>query len=252
MRKYLLVFLIPALACLAQSPAPVSRVNSVDTVPGQPFMAAIEVKRVQTLLDGNHVVTMALGRIARDSQGRVRQDLPQAQTSASADASAARFASIYDPVAGFAYLLDAHSHTARKRLLGAAGYGPAPPSVRAASAGGPSPQPQVPASTQNRDLRTSTTSESLGAEVIEGVSADGERTTRTIPEGQAGNEQPMAVTLESWFSAELRAVVLTRSNDPRTGEVTRKLTNIQRIEPPASLFDVPPDYKIIEPESPQN
>jgi hypothetical protein len=40
----------------------------------------------------------------------------------------------------------------------------------------------------------------------------------------------------------LRVLVLTRHNDPRSGESTYRLVNIVRAEPDASLFQVPSDY----------
>jgi hypothetical protein len=39
---------------------------------------------------------------------------------------------------------------------------------------------------------------------------------------------------------------MSRRTDPRTGETTFRLTNINRSEPAGSLFEVPGDYKIIE------
>ncbi len=40
----------------------------------------------------------------------------------------------------------------------------------------------------------------------------------TIPAGQVGNELPIQVVSESWFSAELQAVVMSKHSDPRMGE----------------------------------
>jgi hypothetical protein len=39
---------------------------------------------------------------------------------------------------------------------------------------------------------------------------------------------------------------MTKHSDPRFGEITYRLTRIDRREPPPSLFQVPPDYKILE------
>ena len=41
-------------------------------------------------------------------------------------------------------------------------------------------------------------------------------------------------------------MVMTRHSDPRTGETTYKLTNLNRSEPAKSLFEVPTDYTIKE------
>jgi hypothetical protein len=67
-----------------------------------------------------------------------------------------------------------------------------------------------------------------------------------IPAGRIGNDQPLNVVSESWYSAELQMVVLSKRSDPRSGESTFRLTNINRGEPSRTLFDVPSDYKVNE------
>ena len=84
--------------------------------------------------------------------------------------------------------------------------------------------------------------ESLGTQTIEGVSAEGTRTTRTIPAGEIGNERPLEITSEVWTSPDLQMVVLSKRNDPRIGETVYKLTNIQRADPDPSLFQVPSGF----------
>jgi hypothetical protein len=86
--------------------------------------------------------------------------------------------------------------------------------------------------------------EDLGSQVVEGVAATGTRTTTTIPAGSIGNEQPIVIVSEQWFSPELKVLVMTKHSDPRTGETTYRLTNIAQSEPARSLFEVPPDYTL--------
>jgi hypothetical protein len=74
--------------------------------------------------------------------------------------------------------------------------------------------------------------------------AEGTRTTTTIPAGDLGNEQPIHIVDERWYSPELQVVVMTRHSDPRSGETTYRLTNISRTEPSAALFQVPSDYAV--------
>jgi hypothetical protein len=89
--------------------------------------------------------------------------------------------------------------------------------------------------------------ESLGSRMIEGVAADGVRTTMTIPAGAVGNVSPIDVVTERWTSKELQMEVLITRRDPRAGDTTYRLTNIVRAEPPADLFVVPHDYTVHEP-----
>ena len=84
---------------------------------------------------------------------------------------------------------------------------------------------------------------SLGTRDFDGVKAQGTQTTHTIPAGAIGNEKPIVITRERWFSPELQLVVFVRNADPRTGETTYRLTNVKRGEPPADLFRVPADFR---------
>jgi hypothetical protein len=88
--------------------------------------------------------------------------------------------------------------------------------------------------------------EDLGKQNIEGVEAQGTRVTITIPAGEIGNERPIEIVNERWYSPDLQMDVMTRHNDPRTGETTYRLTNINRSEPSKSLFEVPADYTVSE------
>lgn len=86
----------------------------------------------------------------------------------------------------------------------------------------------------------------LGKQLIEGVEAEGSRTTVTIPAGEVGNERPIEIVSERWYSPELQLVVMTRNSDPRSGETIYKLTNISKSEPSKSLFEVPAGYTVKE------
>jgi hypothetical protein len=89
--------------------------------------------------------------------------------------------------------------------------------------------------------------EQLGSKLIEGVQATGIRTTITIPAGQMGNEKPIEIVDERWYSDELKITVLSEHNDPRTGRTLYSLKNVSRAEPDPALFRVPADYKMSEP-----
>jgi hypothetical protein len=79
---------------------------------------------------------------------------------------------------------------------------------------------------------------------IDGLAVEGHKTSETIPAGQIGNEQPITITSEEWRSPDLKVLVLTKHNDPRSGESTYRLANVLRGEPDPSLFMVPPDYTV--------
>jgi len=88
-----------------------------------------------------------------------------------------------------------------------------------------------------------TRTEELGEQSIEGVNARGTRTITTIPAGAIGNERPIETVYEKWYSPDLQMIVYSKHSDPRFGEQTYRLTNINRTEPDSSLFQVPSGYK---------
>ena len=88
--------------------------------------------------------------------------------------------------------------------------------------------------------------EKLGKQMIEGVECEGTRITTTLPAGAIGNENPIQTIHENWVSTDLKMTILTKHTDPRFGETTYRVININRAEPDPGLFTVPSDYKIQE------
>lgn len=196
------------------------------TVKGAPYSATAVTENIQTLKDGTSIARKDTASVYRDSDGRTRIEQTISKIGPFAASGQARqMTSIQDPVAGVHYVLDAQNKTAQK--------------MKARS--GPGPRPQ------NHQLSSSSAkTESLGTQVIEGVQAEGTRTTFTIPAGQIGNDRPIDIVDERWYSPDLQVVVLSKHSDPRMGEHVYRLTNISRSEPARTLFDVPSDYSVTE------
>ena len=95
-------------------------------------------------------------------------------------------------------------------------------------------------------MRKKNAGEPLGRQMIEGVNAEGTRNVETIEAGKIGNDRPIQVTNENWYSEELQMTVMTKHSDPRTGDETFRMTNIHRGEPGAYLFQPPAGYQINE------
>jgi hypothetical protein len=110
-------------------------------------------------------------------------------------------------------------------------------------------QPGMPGMALSSGSEKNAQKESLGTQMIEGVQAEGTRTTFTIPAGSIGNDLPIQVVSERWYSPELQTVVMTKHSDPRMGDTVYRLTNINRNEPAPSLFQAPPDYTTLSPEN---
>jgi len=245
-------------------------------VRGAPYSATITNESVQTLADGNRIVQTSSGSTARDSQGRTRQDFALPAIGNLSAAEAPRLVFIQDPVAQTSYTLNLAEKTAQKLPMppplpppsGAGGSvpeagvtfsvptaGPAPGldaagpvHVTSGAAVGPGDGP-VSAMTFHKLLaegQGQATTEDLGTQTMEGVIVTGVRTTRTIPAGAIGNDKPIVIVTEVWTSPDLKTIVSSKRSDPRMGEQTFKLTNLVRAEPDASLFTVPPDFRLAD------
>ena len=225
-------------------------------VKNAPYSADIVTESTQNLADGNHIRQSTTAKFYRDSEGRTRSEQSVNLNGLAASASLPQVIFISDPVAGVNYALNTKDRTASKSTWTSRGWsgrgGPPPDQAHAGplarrgpgpgpDGAGPGPGPR-PHGFNSQNVKT----ESLGSKNVEGVMADGTRTTMTIPAGQMGNELPIQVVTESWYSAELHAEVLYRHSDPRTGETVRKLANISRSEPSRTMFEAPPDYKVSE------
>jgi hypothetical protein len=97
---------------------------------------------------------------------------------------------------------------------------------------------------RNGDAAGDVTSTALGTQTVNGVEAQGTRYIQTIPAGAIGNEKPIVMTTERWYSPELQMYVLTKTTDPVRGDSVRQLTNIQMGAPDPALFQVPSDYSV--------
>jgi TonB family protein len=106
-----------------------------------------------------------------------------------------------------------------------------------------------PAKSARSVTKPTTNTERLDKQKIEGVECEGERAVTTMPVGTIGNDRPIQTVNETWYSPELRIMILSKRSDPRFGESTYSVTNITRTEPYAELFQPPADYKLIDPEA---
>lgn len=94
-------------------------------------------------------------------------------------------------------------------------------------------------------FKTDSKTEALGVQNFEGVDAEGTRTTTTIPAGAIGNERPIDIIYERWYSKDLQMIISSKHSDPRFGDQTYKLTNIIRTNPDLTLFTLPADFKML-------
>lgn len=230
------------------------------SVKGVPLCAAITTEHTQSFADGNRIHTSENSSLCRDSQGRTRRESALNLLGAGPQGSAPKLVTIVDPVAGVRYTLDPDNKIAHKMTLQAPGSLAAIPDgppkgerVFYQKFGGPESttppsdvffQKVVPDNDEHLP-----TIENLGDQTINGIRADGTRMTTTIPSGKLGNDKPISVTSERWYSSDLKATVMTKHNDPWAGELKTEFTSVNTSEPDPSLFTVPGDYRIVDDKS---
>lgn len=217
------------------------------TVKGAPYSGEATTETEQVLADGNRIRRRNATTVYRDSEGRTRREMALGAIGPlAANGGARQTVFINDPVAGVNYVLDPAERTARKMTRRERPMrGGEKASAREARPGGGDvliQRAKIAGASDRPQPRT----ESLGKRMIEGVEAEGTRITLTLPAGEIGNERPIEIVTERWFSPDLKTIVLSRRSDPRMGETTYKLTNIRRTEPLRSLFEPPPDYTLKE------
>ena len=230
-------------------------------IKGAPFCATVVTEHTQNLSDGNRIHTSESSQLCRDTQGRTRREGGLNLLGAAPEASTPRLITIVDPVAGFRYLLDTGSKTAQKLPISADKFfvssnapaasgdpGKGDPLVIIDRSGlGPDAMVHNMTITRTRDDSAAPpNSENLGDQTIEGIRAHGTRVSRVIPAGKMGNEKPITVTSERWFSSDLKEDVITKHDDPWAGELKTEFKNVSTAEPDPSLFTVPADYRMLE------
>jgi hypothetical protein len=227
--------------------------NPGNVVAGAPYSADRVFEHVQTLADGTHIrQENSTEHVARDSQGRTRIERPLLNGSTSQGAPSITLIQIFDPVAGAGYILDEQNKVAHRVPMRPVDVPPARASGGVVVSNGVSIEvgsSGVVATggvVQPRQARPSSTQEKLGEQTIEGVVAEGTRSSTTWPVGAQGNDRPITETNETWYSRELQMAVLSKRNSPQPGESITKLINISRAEPSAALFVPPPDYTVVD------
>ncbi len=223
---------VPACTASAE-PATFPRpsTNNVRVVTGAPYSALGTSETITTLPDGNRIVRQNRIRQWRDSDGRTRAEYSLSSIGGPLPLELHTTVTVIDdPGARERYMLQPGEKIAVTM--------PIVPCRRAALDPDPSVGPPHPA---NLPMQVSA-QVLLGERRLDGETVAGSRIEATIPAGAIGNEQPIRMSAEQWYGKDLQVVVEATYQDPRTGETKYKLSDIDRAEPDAKLFQVPDDY----------
>jgi len=95
------------------------------------------------------------------------------------------------------------------------------------------------------------TREDLGKSNMSGVDVVGTRETRVIAAGVLGNDRPLSVTKEFWYSPQLGLNMLVKRIDPRFGVQTFTVTEVGLAEPDPKYFQLPAGYTVRDMREPE-
>jgi len=228
----------------------------IQGISGAPYSATQTTERIQTLADGTHITQPGQKIVIyRDSVGRMRTEttLRNPDPLGSNEPGPVEV-TIVDPVAGFRYQFNLKDKVIQRFAIPAPRLATAPRPPANAPPQGIAPTGVVggirPTTGVVARNHPNASSESLGSQMIEGVTAEGTRITTTFAVGTIGNDREIVVSNEMWFSKQLGITVWRKASDPRSGDSTTKLANISLVEPDAVLFVPPADYSIKDMSSP--
>ncbi len=206
---------------------------AVPPLPGAPFTATVTTEWKRTLDDGS-VVTIGNHRtIARDNTGRIfqeRRDLYPAGDPRENEINRLEFA-------------DPRAHTISTCW----------PEARICQVNYYFASTAAPASTPAGPLEGGKgflTRIDLGTDSVSGVETIGTRETTTIDGGAIGNDRPISIVKEFWYSQQLGINIVEKRQDPRYGAQTFTVSPIILGEPDATLLDIPAGFRIDDKRTP--
>ncbi len=239
MARALLAFLFAASA-FAQAPAPthapdrraLDRIAPLDLPPkpSAPFMAIAKTLWVETLPDGSTVTRQNERVVARDMDGRIFQERRSFIPVPNPDNEKSNaYMNVYsDPL----------KHTLANcnpnmKVCNLFDY------YNAVNA------PEAPAGLQ-LDKRTFLTRENLGADTFDDVEVQRSREIYSFFSQTIGNTKTILRTVQYWYSPQLGVNLQVKRHDPRDGDQTLWLTDLNLTAPDPTTFEIPQGYKIID------
>jgi len=215
----------PTTPSLPQERSPGVHGISIPSVPGLPFFATAVIESEREWPDGSPQIRRTINIIARDAQGRTRNEVRRLEPEGFHGSPELMSVRIFDPQTRIRTTYEPALKTGRREFV------PKKPSESGVS---------------NSAIRT----EDLGTTTLNGLETKGTRRTYTISGVTTADGEPVEVEDEAWYSPELHLNLLIRHSDRRVGAQTIGVSGLKREEPPASLFEVPQGYQIVDVPAP--
>jgi hypothetical protein len=192
----------------------------------------------QVLTDGNVITKTRTGKLARDTEGRTYSEVTSPKLGGINFGTYTNI-NISDPISGAQFTLIPETLTAwrfeklQRATMPAGEVAEARPAVHPSDTTNVIPK----RSALVNDSLPTIEKEDLGVESIEGISVRHYRETQTIAAGKIGNERALVITTEFWYAKDLQLNLRIVRNDPRFGEETMTMTDIQRTLPAPSMVE---------------
>jgi hypothetical protein len=200
---------------------------AVPSIPGAPFTATVTTEWKRTLDDGSTVTIGNRRTIARDDAGRVFQERRFVLPAGDPRENQINRLEFVDPGARTMTTCMPAARVCQIYEYFSRVIASSPTSAGTPEAG------------QGTLRRLD-----LGSDFVSGVETIGTRETTTLDTGSIGNDRPISVVKEFWYSAQLKINVIEKRQDPRYGTQTFTVNPINLGEPDASLFNIPAEFRI--------
>jgi hypothetical protein len=201
----------------------------IPSLPREPFSAVVNTEWTRQLADGTTITLKNHRAIARDHDGRIFQERRLLVPDDGKHTSEITQIEISDPIAHEQYICVPQDRVCQVEPFTPDPFIP-PQTARTAS-------PRPPGAPVLEDL---------GTQSISGLETIGIQETATIETGAVGNNNPIQINREYWYSPLLGVNLISKVQDPQVGNQNFELSGIILGEPDAMLFKVPSDSKVID------
>jgi len=200
----------------------------IPAVPHAPFTSVVTAEWTKTLEDGSTIVRQNHRVVVRDGAGRIFQERRNLVPKGGQAEPELMRVEISDPAQHTKYFCRPEDHACVLRNYDS------PPAEVADPVG------------FSGEGKTSLTREDLGKSNVSGIDVVGTRETRIINAGVIGNDRPISITKEFWYSPQLGLNMLVKRSDPRVGSQTFTVTEVGLAEPDPKYFQLPSGYKVVD------
>jgi hypothetical protein len=187
---------------------------------------------IRQLADGTTITLKGRRAVARDSVGRIFQERRSLVPDDGKHDSVLTQIEISDPISHELYICKPREGVCQVELFSAPDF--VPPLI----------------ATSARKQPGSPSLEDLGKQSIGGLETVGTRETTVIETGTIGNNSPIEIRREYWYSPLLGVNLISKLQDPRIGMQNFEVSDIALGEPDAPLFKLPSNAKVIDLRTP--